>query len=145
MKSSHSAFTFFIPLQYPSFNCFFSKFVGHKFLFFTDPHSPSLCLCFWRQNNQNFMTLPRMSQFRWWCNVFCFDLKSFSFQTRHQTSILVKMREVIVCLQKSSVCKNKWDFALTENGSAAQNCNKDLTELRKTTEVHGQANRQVLF
>lgn len=55
------------------------------------------------------------------------------------------MREVIVYLQESNVCKNKWDFALTVNGSAAQNCNKDLTETQKTAEVHGQANKQVLF
>lgn len=38
-------------------------------------------------------------------------------------------------LQQSNVCKNKWDFALTENGSAAQKCNKDLTELQKSIQT----------
>lgn len=45
------------------------------------------------------------------------------------------MRGVIVYLQQSNVCKNKWDFALTENGSAAQKCNKDLTELQKSIQT----------
>lgn len=55
------------------------------------------------------------------------------------------MRGVIVYHQKSNVCKNKWDFALTENGSAAQKCRKDPTEPQKTTEIHGPENKQVFL
>lgn len=94
--------------------------------------TPIVCLCvfaFGETATRTSLHFPHMSWFRWCCNVFCFDLKSSLLQTRHQASILVKMRGVIAYLQKSDVCKNKWDFALTENGSVAQKCNKDLMEL----------------
>lgn len=76
---------------------------------------------------------------------FLFWLKSSSFQTLHQTSILVKKKGAIAYLRKSNVCKGSWDFALAKDGSAAKKRNKDFPELQKTTEMHGQENKQAFF